>query len=264
MVLRAGNLVAIPTETVYGLGADAKNPKAVQKIYAVKGRPITNPLIIHLASAEAMSDFATDIPAEAFILAKQFWPGPLTLILNKHPSVPSITTGGQDTVALRIPNHPLTLQLLRSFEGGIAAPSANRYGRISPTTTAHVQSELGTDVDYILEGGPCTVGIESTIVHLSNHGPVILRQGGITPSQLMQALGKTLVNQDKTTVTVPGSSVSHYAPQKPLYLLESMAFQKAIQRCHEQQKHFDVVCFSNPPLLSPFMNQCMIVTAESH
>lgn len=263
MLLRAGKLVAIPTETVYGLGADAKNPEAVQKIYAVKGRPSSNPLIIHIPSAEAMSDFAKNIPADAWTLAKRFWPGPLTLILEKHPEVPSITTGGQDTVALRVPNHPLTLQLLGSFGGGVAAPSANRYGRISPTTTEHVRSEFGSEVDYILEGGPCAIGIESTIVYLSSQAPIILRQGSISPSDLMHALGKELMSPDKTVIEMPGSSVSHYAPKKPLYLLDKLALQAAIQQCHDQHRRFDVLCFSDIQMLSPLINRCIVATCDS-
>jgi L-threonylcarbamoyladenylate synthase len=166
-LLRAGELVAFPTETVYGLGADASNPGAIARIFAAKGRPADHPLIVHLPDAGQLECWAVDIPEAAHGLAAAFWPGPLTLILRRHPSVSDAITGGQDTVGLRVPNHPLALQLLREFGGGVAAPSANRFGRVSPTTAAHVRDELGAAVSMILDGGPCAVGIESTILDLS-------------------------------------------------------------------------------------------------
>ena len=153
-LLKAGKLVAIPTETVYGLGADALNSTAIQKIYAVKGRPPTNPLIIHLENCEAMTDWAINIPDEAWTLAEAFWPGPLTLILPKHPRVPLCATGNQQSIGLRVPNHPVTHALLKAFGSGIAAPSANRYGRISPTTPLHVHEELGDKIDFIWKVAP--------------------------------------------------------------------------------------------------------------
>ncbi|HXH55169.1 MAG TPA: L-threonylcarbamoyladenylate synthase, partial [Gammaproteobacteria bacterium] len=227
-LLKAGKLVAIPTETVYGLGADARNPVAVQNIYLAKQRPSSNPLIIHISHMDALKDWAIDIPNTAFQLARAFWPGPLTLILGRHPSVPKIVTGGQESIAIRIPNHPLTLELLERFDGGIAAPSANRYGRISPTTTEHVRAELGSRVDYILEGGACTLGIESTIVSLLKDIPIILRQGSISETDLSAALKQPVHNKQwekeaiklENDLITPGSYISHYAPTTPLYLCE--------------------------------------------
>lgn len=252
-LLRNGQLVAIPTETVYGLGADAKNPSAVQKIYAAKGRPAHNPLIIHIANADAMAAFAVDIPEEAWQLAHVFWPGPLTLILKKHPSVPTVTTAGQSTVALRVPNHPLTLQLLTQFKGGIAAPSANRSGRISPTSAEHVLEELGSQVDYILDGGASRIGIESTIVYLADtpqNAPRILRQGSIPASALTSALGKTVHFQphspDTPSMMVPGTSLSHYAPEKPLYLLTQEVLWNILKENRPGDMQCDILAFSIP------------------
>lgn len=221
-LLKEGKLIALPTETVYGLGADAKNPSAVQKIFLTKGRPATNPLIIHLPDVDAIQDWAIDIPPTATTLAQAFWPGPLTIILKKHPSVPLITTAGQNTVAIRIPNHPLALAVLKQFQGGIAAPSANRSGRISPTTAGHVKLELGNKVDYILDGGACAIGIESTIISLLEETSIILREGNITKNQIADVLGKEVLSKsEKHTLVVPGSSDSHYAPSKPLLLLDT-------------------------------------------
>ncbi len=247
-LLKTGKLVAIPTETVYGLGADARNPMAVQNIYLAKERPSTNPLIIHISHVDVLSDWAIDIPDAAFELAHAFWPGPLTLILKRHPSVPKIVTGGQDSIAIRIPNHPLTLELLKRFEGGIAAPSANRYGRISPTTAAHVKKELGSRVDYILDGGSCTVGIESTIVSLlSNAEPMILREGSITAEDLSKVLAKPVQIKTKNTretPVVPGSHESHYAPITPLYLCDKEHFLETVLNFVENNKRICVLSFS--------------------
>lgn len=220
-LLRAGELVALPTETVYGLGADASNPQATAKIFAAKGRPADHPLIVHLARAEQLADWARDIPPEAVALAKAFWPGPLTLILKKHPSVPDIVTGGQDTVGLRVPNHPVALALLHAFGGGIAAPSANRFGRISPTTAAHVAAELGERISCILDGGPCPVGIESTILDLSRNTPTLLRPGAISPDALAAILGHTPGARSGAhdTPRASGTLAAHYAPRTPLRLV---------------------------------------------
>lgn len=191
--LRAGELVALPTETVHGLGADAMNPAAVRRIFEAKGRPADHPLIVHLPDAEQMTQWARDIPREAIALAQAFWPGPLTLILKREDDVPLEVTGGQDTVGLRVPGHPLALKLLRAFGGGVAAPSANRFGRISPTTAQHVRDEfhdtLG-DALTVLDGGPCEVGIESTILDLSGEAPRILRPGAISAEQIAAVIGR--------------------------------------------------------------------------
>src|SRR6185503_20849697 len=188
-VLRKGGLVAFPTETVYGLGADADNEQALKAIFRVKGRPETHPLIIHLNRREQLQDWAASIPDSARKLAERFWPGPLTLILKKASRVSKVVTGGQETVGLRVPDHPAALSLLREFGGGVAAPSANRFGRVSPTTAEHVRQDLGGDVDFILDGGPCSIGVESTIVDLSSGDPVILRPGGLTKERLEETLG---------------------------------------------------------------------------
>lgn len=211
-LLRQGALVAFPTETVYGLGADASNPKAVAKIFAAKGRPADHPLIVHIAGADSMQDWAASVPDAALRLAEHFWPGPLTIILNKKTSVPSAVTGGQDTVALRVPNNEVALRLLQAFGGGIAAPSANRFGRISPTQAAHVAEELGDSVACILDGGPCSVGVESTIIDLSDGTPAILRPGRITRSQLKAVLQTEIRLSPQTKIRAPGMMAVHYAP----------------------------------------------------
>jgi L-threonylcarbamoyladenylate synthase len=219
-VLRAGGLVAFPTETVYGLGADASNPDALRKIFAAKGRPQDHPLIVHVADAVQLANWARDIPPPAARLAKRFWPGPLTIILRRAPHVSDLVTGGQDTVALRVPSHPVAQALLRAFGGGVAAPSANRFGRVSATTAEHVRHEFGAAVDCVLDGGAADVGIESTIVDLSGARPALLRPGWITAAQLEQALGAALVAPDAQSPRAPGTLAKHYAPQTPLMMME--------------------------------------------
>ena len=189
-LLRAGDILGMPTETVYGLAADALNPEAVNKIFAAKGRPADHPLIVHLPSADHLPRWAASIPKDAIALARAFWPGPLTLILKRTPEVPDEVTGGQDTVGVRVPAHPVALALLRAFDGGLAAPSANRFGRISPTTAAHVREELGERVALILDGGACAVGIESTILDFSRDVPEILRPGAIGPEDIARVIGR--------------------------------------------------------------------------
>ncbi len=221
--LRRGGLVAFPTETVYGLGADALNPQAVARIFAAKGRPADHPLIVHLPSAERLPEWALDIPEAAWLLARRFWPGPLTLILKRQDKVPDIVTGGLATVGLRVPAHPVALELLRLFGGGVAAPSANRFGRVSPTEAQHVAEELGAAVDLILDGGPCRVGIESTIVDLSQDEPVILRPGGITREQLEETLGRPVALRTGGPVRAPGQHPVHYAPRARVVVVDSPA-----------------------------------------
>jgi L-threonylcarbamoyladenylate synthase len=223
-VLREGKLVAFPTETVYGLGADASNAHAIAKIFAAKGRPADHPLIVHLSDASHLGRWAVNIPEAAEKLAAAFWPGPLTLILKRHPSVLDAVTGGQDTVGLRVPNHPLALQLLREFGGanggGLAAPSANLFGRVSPTTAAHVHEELGDAVSMILDGGPCAVGIESTILDLSAGTPRILRPGMLGAEAIAKVLGYAPeLGGARDIPRVSGSLEAHYAPRTPLQLL---------------------------------------------
>jgi len=214
-VLRSGGLAAFPTETVYGLGADAENEQAVRRIFAVKGRPTTHPLIVHAADPWP---WAGTPSAAATRLAERFWPGPLTLILPRSRRVSDAVTGGQGTVGLRVPSHPTALSLLKSFGGGVAAPSANRFGKVSPTTAAHVRSDLGGDVDFILDGGPCRVGLESTIVDVSGAEPAILRPGGVTREAIEEALGRPVPLREKAEVRVSGQLESHYAPRAEVVL----------------------------------------------
>lgn len=218
--LKAGELVAFPTETVYGLGADASNADAVRKVFAAKGRPADHPLIVHVADAVQLANWAREIPQAAHMLAKKFWPGPLTLVLKRNPKVPDAVTGGQDTVAIRVPSHPVAQALLRAFGGGIAAPSANRFGRVSATTAAHVHEEFGDAVACVLDGGAADVGIESTIVDCSGESPALLRPGMITPQQLEAALGVPLAAPQAAAPRAPGMLDKHYAPQTPLMLME--------------------------------------------
>ncbi|MFN7087480.1 MAG: L-threonylcarbamoyladenylate synthase [Burkholderiales bacterium] len=220
-VLRAGGLVAFPTETVYGLGADASNPEAVKKIFAAKGRPHDHPLIVHVADAVQLANWAREVPPAAARLAKKFWPGPLTLILRRAASVSDWVTGGQDTVALRVPAHPVAQALLRAFGGGIAAPSANRFGRVSATTAEHVRSEFGDAVDCVLDGGAADVGIESTIVDLSGDRPALLRPGWVSAQQLQDVLGMPLAAPGSASPRAPGTLAKHYAPQTPLMMMEA-------------------------------------------
>jgi L-threonylcarbamoyladenylate synthase len=236
-LLRSGELVAFPTETVYGLGADAANPDAVARIFAAKGRPAHHPLIVHLPDAAYLEQWARDIPPSARKLAEAFWPGPLTLILARAPSVPYAVTGGQETVGVRVPAHPLALDLLRAYAQeigggglcGIAAPSANRFGRISPTDAAHVREELGDAVALVLDGGACEVGIESTIIDLSRRGqpPRLLRPGHIAPGQIEKIIGECPETpDDMRAVQVPrvsGSLDGHYAPRTVMRLVASDA-----------------------------------------
>jgi len=212
-ILRNGGLVAFPTETVYGLGADASNETAVKAIFLVKGRPENHPLIVHVHGVDELGKWAASVPKAAMNLGKKFWPGPLTLILKKASNVSKAVTGGQNTVGLRVPNHPVALALLRTFQGGVAAPSANRFGKVSPTSAKHVRQDLGSDVDFILDGGPCAIGVESTIVDFSSGDPVILRPGGLTRERLEKALGRPIPIRTGGPVRVSGQLESHYAPR---------------------------------------------------
>jgi L-threonylcarbamoyladenylate synthase len=218
--LRRGGLVALPTETVYGLAADAGNEAALRRIFAAKGRPADHPVIVHVVNANALAEWAEPVPAGARRLAAAFWPGPLTLVLRRRPQVSALITGGQDTLGLRAPAHPWAQALLRAFGGGVAAPSANRFGRISPTTAQHVIDELGVQpagaVDVVLDGGPCPVGIESTIVDLSGVRPRLLRPGAITRDQIESVLGETLQDADAAAPRASGGLEKHYAPRTRL------------------------------------------------
>ncbi len=217
-IVCAGGTVAFPTETVYGLGADVSNTNAINKIYAIKRRPVDHPLIVHISAISQLYYWAQEIPESAWKLAHHFWPGPLTLILQRSHRIPDCVTGGQDTVGLRMPAHPVALALLDALgpEKALAAPSANRFGRISPTTAQHVQQELGSEVDIILEGGPCAVGLESTIISFHDHFPQVLRPGGITLSALEATLGNQVFLATNPSIRASGALPSHYAPVTPL------------------------------------------------
>jgi len=218
-ILRSGGVVGLPTETVYGLAADATNELAVRRIFAIKGRPADHPLIVHVADTEAVRPWVRGWTAEAAALAQAFWPGPLTLVLPRSALASDAVTGGQDTVAVRVPGHPLARGLLLAFGGGVAAPSANRFGGVSPTTAAHVRADLGADVPLVLDGGPCEVGVESTIVDLSSGEPAVLRPGGISPEQLAAVLGRPVPVKLASKVRVSGSLASHYAPRAGVELV---------------------------------------------
>lgn len=242
-ILRAGGLVAFPTETVYGLGADASSAQAVARLYAVKRRPADHPVIVHFAAADEAFAWAREVPDAARQLARRFWPGPLTLILKRSQKASDFVTGGQDSVGLRVPSHPVARELLKLFAGGVAAPSANRFGLVSPTTAAHVREDLGTDVDLVVEGGPSEVGIESTIVDLSGGAPVLLRPGRITKEQLEQVLGSPVSERSAASPRHSGGLERHYAPQTPSRLVPSYDLDKEIARLKEKVA---VLAFSRP------------------
>ena len=223
--LLAGDLVAFPTETVYGLGADACNAGAVARIYSVKGRPADHPLIVHVASIDALGDWADDVPAFAISLARDFWPGPMTLIMRRSELAADFVTGGQDTVGVRVPAHPVALGLLEAFARvggkGVAAPSANRFGNVSPTTAHAVSDELSeylSDSDVILDGGACDVGVESTIIDCTGDAPRILRPGAITQEMIEHSTGLDVLDADGVVIRVSGSLDSHYSPQARVVL----------------------------------------------
>lgn len=218
--------MGLPTETVYGLAADASNAQALERLYEAKGRPRGHPVIVHLANAEQLPHWARDVPQAARELARAFWPGPLTLVLKRSPDVLEAVTGGADTVALRVPAHPLAHAVLEAFSearagapAGLAMPSANRFGRVSPTTAQHVVEDLGAAVDLVLDGGACEVGIESTIVDLSGDHPALLRPGGIQRAQIEKVLGAPLAEPTSGAPQVPGSLPTHYAPRARMQLV---------------------------------------------
>ncbi len=242
-ILRSGGLVAFPTETVYGLGADASSASAMAKLYAVKRRPADHPVIVHFASADAAFGWASEVPESARKLAKAFWPGPLTLVLKRSPKAQDFVTGGQDTVGLRLPSHPVARELLQLIGRGVAAPSANRFGRVSPTTAAHVRADLGADVELVLEGGPTEVGIESTIVDLSGAGPVLLRPGRISMQELEQIVGSPVMEKSAGSPRHSGGLERHYAPRTPARLVPAYDLDREIACLKEKVA---VLAFSRP------------------
>jgi L-threonylcarbamoyladenylate synthase len=248
-LLEAGELVAFPTETVYGLGADAQNAAAVARIFAAKGRPLTHPLIVHFSNFGAARGWASEVPAAAAGLAEAFWPGPLTLVLPKAERVPAAVTGGQPGVALRAPAHPVARALLAAFGRGIAAPSANRYGRISPTRAADVHEELGAQVALVLDGGDCEVGLESTIVACLGGRVTLLRPGSISRSQVEDVVGR-VEDPGADAPRAPGSDRSHYAPGTPLGIADSAALPGAVQAALARGERIAVLARASRPVVS--------------
>jgi L-threonylcarbamoyladenylate synthase len=263
--LAAGALVAFPTETVYGLGADAENPHAVARIYAAKGRPQDHPVIVHLAPGADLDYWATDIAPQARQLVQAFWPGPLTLILKRHAHIPDAVSGGQDTVGLRCPSHPVAMQLLAAFKGGkggVAAPSANKFGNVSPTTAQHVRDEFAGEVGQgkaiaaVLDGGASQVGIESTILDLSrlaSHGPVLLRPGHISTQQIEAAIGMPVSLPDQSAPRASGTLESHYAPKAPVALLPTDDMATTLAALAARGRRVAVIHFSPMTINGPHL-----------
>jgi L-threonylcarbamoyladenylate synthase len=234
-ILQSGGVVAFPTETVYGLGADARNLDAVQRVFHVKGRPPTNPVIVHVADEDVAKRYAASWPHAATSLVERFWPGPLTIVLPKTDAIVPAVTAGRNTVGLRAPDHSLTLELLRRFDGPLIGPSANRSTRVSPTTAQHVHDELGNAIDLILDGGPCRVGIESTVLDLSGERPTILRPGAVSMEQVAEVIGPIDLFRGSvergTAAPSPGMHPVHYAPITPTYRFEAGEIERVAQWC---------------------------------
>ena len=251
--LRRGEVVAFPTETVYGLGADAQNAEAVRRVFELKGRPATHPLIVHIDHPSMLERWALSVPLTAKALADRFWPGPLTLVLRRAPAVDLAVTGGQDTVAVRVPGHPVAQQLLRAFGSGIAAPSANRYGRVSPTRAEHVREEFGDAVKIVLDGGDCKIGLESTIVSCVEEVPRVLRPGYITLSQLRAVVPGILARGEAEGPRVPGSDAKHYSPSTPLSIVNSKALEEVVAQLTADHEKVAVLALRPPRLANKFM-----------
>lgn len=266
-LLEQGKLVAFPTETVYGLGADAENPQAVAAIYAAKGRPANHPVIVHVAPEADVGYWATGIPAEARQLIAAFWPGPLTLILKRAAHIPDAVSGGQDSIGLRCPSHPVAQALLREFKGGrggVAAPSANKFGHVSPTTAHHVRDEFGAPpqgpLAAILDGGQSAVGIESTILDLSrmeSHGPVLLRPGHISPQQIADVIGRLPALPDAAAPRASGTLDAHYAPATPVVLVAAGQLPALLENAARAGKRIAVMHRSELPVM-PSAAQCRL------
>jgi len=251
--LREGEVVAFPTETVYGLGADAQNPDAIRRVFELKGRPATHPLIVHIDHQRMLERWALTIPPAAQALAAKFWPGPLTLVLRRAPAVDLAITGGQDTVAIRVPAHSVAQQLLKAFGGGIAAPSANRYGHVSPTRAEHVREEFGDTVRTILDGGDCKIGLESTIVSCVDGVPRLLRPGFITLSQLHAVVPEVEVRSAADSPRVPGSDVKHYAPSTPLSIVTSATLEEVVGQLTADGSRVAVLATRPPRTANKYM-----------
>ena len=273
--LEAGALVAFPTETVYGLGADAENPPAVARIYAAKGRPSDHPVIVHIASAAALTHWAQNIPDLAWQLAQAFWPGPLTMILARAAHIPAAVSGGQDTLGVRCPAHPVALALLAQFKGGlggIAAPSANKFGHVSPTTAAHVREEFAEEllpgglIACVLDGGQSEVGIESTILDLSrlaSHGPVLLRPGQISAAQLATVIGSLPASPDATAPRASGTLEAHYAPRSAVAQVAAADLAALIVALQARGKQVAVLSHHVPAALAPSAWRCLPTDARA-
>lgn len=255
-LLKQGNAVALPTETVYGLAVDARNPEALAHLFELKGRPAEHPLIVHLASAEQLEHWADAVPEAAGKLAEAFWPGPLTLILPKKADVPDAVTGGKTTIALRVPQHPMAQELLQAFGSGLAIPSANKFGRLSPTKAKHVRADFTEEeVPLILDGGQCEVGLESTIVDLTGEKPEILRPGAITAAQVEAVLGQpvkvaAVVNKSAKESKAPGTLPHHYAPEAPLKVFNKGALEAKVQAMSAHVRNA-VISFNRSPRIWP-------------
>jgi L-threonylcarbamoyladenylate synthase len=260
LALEQGGLVGFPTETVYGLGADAENPAAVAAIYAAKGRPQDHPVIVHLAPGAALDYWAADIPAEANALAAAFWPGPLTMILKRAARIPAAVSGGQDTVGLRCPSHPVAIALLQAFKGGrggIAAPSANKFGNVSPTTADHVRDEFqvetsGGSIAMVLDGGASEVGIESTIVDLSrlaSHGPVLLRPGHISAEAIAAVIDQLPAAPDAAAPRASGTLESHYAPHTPVAMQDSATLKTTLGQLQLAGRKVALIHYTHLPVV---------------
>lgn len=252
--LEAGRLVAFPTETVYGLGADAENPQAVAAIYAAKGRPQDHPVIVHVAPGAELDYWACDIPPAARQLAEAFWPGPLTMILKRAPGIPDAVSGGQDTVGIRCPSHPVAIRLLQAFKGGrggVAAPSANKFGHVSPTTAQHVRDEFRDEPGIaVLDGGQSQVGIESTIVDMSRlatHGPVLLRPGHISAEAIAAVIGELPARPDAAAPRASGTLESHYAPHTPVAMQDTATLQATLAGLHAAGRKVALIHYSALP-----------------
>jgi len=263
--LRSGGVVAFATETVYGLGARTMDPEAIAKLYALKRRPSDNPLIAHVLDVASARPLVADWPREAAKLATRFWPGPLTMIFRRSAGVPDAVTGGQDTVAIRVPVHPVAQALLRAFAGGIAAPSANRFGHVSATTAAHVRTEFGAAVPCVLDGGDCDVGIESTILDVRGTHPVLLRPGGISRAALSEALNEEILLPGEAAPRAPGTLKAHYAPGTPLMLVEPDVALELVHSLARQGKQLAVLSFSPlQPLVSGLTWRVAATTPEDY
>jgi L-threonylcarbamoyladenylate synthase len=257
-LLKGGSLVAIPTETVYGLAANGLDEYAVKQIFEVKGRPFYNPLILHIGSSTDLIRYVKDIPEVAQKLVDKFWPGPLTLLLPKREVVPDIITASLPNVAIRVPNHPLTLELLKQLDLPLAAPSANLFCYISPTQIEHVQKQIGDKIPYILNGGPCEKGVESTIVGFEDGLPVIYRLGAITPEQIEAVVGTVKLNvKSANQPAAPGMLPFHYSPSTPLYLVEDINLE--LEACDPLET--GIITFSKSPENFPENN--LIILSES-